>query len=113
MSCVSASLCAAAVAAACSCLCSPSCSAHQPFAPRLPALRATLAFSPLADHLRRSRLPIARRLCSPPRTLDHRSPPPRGAQPAARHLPLPGVVPLTAAFALGVGHWDQPPTMAE
>ena len=105
---VSASLCMAAVAAASFCFCLPSSSAHQPFC------TARLHARPSHPRWPSAPLSLARRcLCSPPRTFDHCSPAPR----APRYQPLaicrfPSIVLLAAAFALGIGHWDLPPTMA-
>jgi len=81
---VSASPCMAAIAAACSFLCSPSCSAHQPFAPHLHARRSSAL---RAARLLTLRWPFA--LLS----LAHRVPPllspPRGSptHPVTPHWP--------------------------
>ena len=106
---VSASLCTAAVAAACFCFyfysLHPACTS--PF-----ALRACmLAPRTLAGPQRRSRLPVAASAHLRARLTIARQ------LHAPRYQPLaicrfPSIVLLAAAFALGIGHWDLPPTMA-
>ena len=82
------------------------------FIQRAPALlHCALACSPLAGPQRRSRLPVAASAHLRARLTIARQ------LHAPRYQPLaicrfPSIVLLAAAFALGIGHWDLPPTMA-